>query len=194
MDMIIKNRNGKVSERQRQHIEEKLGKLGRYLPDIQSFTVELSSQHHRDNGDTHRMQVTMVGEHGVILRADKSAPDLFAATDQVQDVLQRQIRRYKDRHWRRGKLRHTGTAFVEPDLPPVEQSSDPVMVGDLEEPHHILRVKEFTLRPMHSDEAVEQMELLGHTFFVFRDAQTERVSVVYRRNDGNYGLIIPVED
>ncbi|NJN66008.1 MAG: ribosome-associated translation inhibitor RaiA [Chloroflexaceae bacterium] len=193
MDLIVKSRNGRISERQRSHIEEKLGKLERHLEYARSATVEVSSESRR-NQEVKRLQVTLVGEHGVILRAEQSHEDLYTAVDEVQDILQRQIKRYKEKHWRRGKLRRKGGEFVSPE-PGV--TVEPIIVadGETEEtedaPRHIVRVKEFALKPMFSDEAVEQMELLNHSFFIFRDADTSQISVVYRRRDGHYGLIIP---
>jgi hypothetical protein len=118
----------------------------------------------------------------------------------VQENLQRQIKRYKEKHWRRGRMRRQGGKFVETEPAMVEPAMVDMPVATYEDALNgesdvpqIVRTKEFTLRPMFSDEAVEQMELLGHSFFVFRDADTAHISVVYRRNDGNYGLIVPEE-
>lgn len=192
MDLIFKSRNHtKVSERQREHIEVKLGKLTRYMDKISSATIEVSSEQRRNAGEMYRLQVTLIGDHGIILRAEESASDLFTAVDIVQNNLQRQIQRYKEKHWRRGKLRRQGGKFVEPELVMVDMQ-EALSEGSQEVPQ-IVRMKEFTLRPMFSDEAVEQMELLGHDFFIFRDADTTNISVVYRRHDGNYGLIVPDE-
>lgn len=189
MDLTIKSRGGKVSERQRQHIEEKMGRLARYLGQISSATVEVSNEQHRGEGEVHRIQVTLVGERGVILRAEESSGDLFAAVDTVQSVLQRQIERYKDKHWRRGKLRRQAGKLV--DMDQVAAEAAVAVEEEQSNGRNLVRTKEFTLRPMFSDEAIEQMELLGHSFFVFRDADTMQISIVYRRKDGNYGLIIP---
>lgn len=187
MDLIVKSRNGKISERQRDHIEEKLSRLDRYLDKIDKVTVEHNEELRRSEGYVHRVQVTLVGDHGVLLRAERRAAELYAAIDDVYDTLQRQIERYKDKHWRRGKLRRQGGQIVEvlPVAPP--------SVMEVEEEHRprIVRTKEFQVKPMFSDEAVEQMELLGHNFFVFRDAETSQLNVLYRRDDGNYGLIVP---
>lgn len=192
MDLKLKSRNGKLSERQRLHIEEKLGKLERHTDHSISVTVEISAETRRNNKhELQRVQVTLVGEHGIILRADRTAEDLYAAVDQAQDVLQRQMKRYKEKHWRRGKLRRQGGEFIPSEPTPVQTNGSPVMVLDDDEEPRIVRVKQFTLKPMFTDEAVEQMELLDHSFFVFRDADTSQVSVVYRRNDGHYGLIVP---
>lgn len=192
MEFILRNRNGKVSDRQRTHIEEKLSKLDRYLESAQSVMVEISSDKRRNQrNEVQRMQVTLVAEHGVILRADQTFEDLYKALDQVHDILQRQIMRYKDKHWRRGKLRRKSG-----ELTPSEPAPAVAVVAtaeDEEEEPRIVRVKEFALKPMFTDEAIEQMELLDHSFFVFRDADTSQVSVVYRRKDGHYGLIVPEE-
>ena len=189
MELIFKSRNSKVSDRQRMHIEEKLNKLGRYLDQISQMTVEIIEEQRRTEGVVHRVQVTLVGEHGILLRAEQRAAELYAAVDEVHDTLQRQIRRYKDKHWRRGKLRRQGGEIVE-----VAPATSNGVAAEAEERRpRIVRTKEFEVKPMFSDEAVEQMELLGHNFFVFRDAETSRINVIYRREDGNYGLIVPDE-
>ncbi|MCS6842569.1 MAG: ribosome-associated translation inhibitor RaiA [Roseiflexus sp.] len=189
MNLIVNSRNGKLSERQRQHIEQKLSRLDRYLDRIDKVTVEHMEEMRRDEGNVHRVQVTVVGDHGVLVRAERRAPELYAAIDEVYDTLQRQIERYKDKHWRRGKLRRQGGQIVEalPDMTAATSSA-----ADEEEQHpRIVRTKEFQVKPMYSDEAIEQMELLGHSFFIFQDAETGKLNVLYRRQDGNYGLIIP---
>jgi putative sigma-54 modulation protein len=187
MELIVKSRSGKVSERQRAYIEEKLSKLGRYLDQISKLTVEVAEEQRRNEGVVHRAQVTLVGEHGILLRAEQRAGDLYSAVDEVHDTLQRQIRRYKDKHWRRGKLRRQGGEIVET----TQESAEGAAAEIGEQRLRIVRTKEFQVKPMFSDEAVEQMELLGHNFFVFRDAETDRINVLYRREDGNYGLIVP---
>jgi ribosome hibernation promoting factor len=189
MELILKSRNGRISERQRSHIEEKMNKLARYLDQISKMTVEIAEEQRRTEGAVHRVQVTLVGEHGVLLRAEQRAPELYAAVDEVHDALQRQIERYKEKHWRRGKLRRQGGEIVEA-LP--ELNGAATLAAEEQRPR-IVRTKEFQVKPMFSDEAVEQMELLGHNFFVFRDAETSQINVLYRREDGNYGLIVPDE-
>ncbi|MDZ4721129.1 MAG: ribosome-associated translation inhibitor RaiA [Roseiflexaceae bacterium] len=184
MELIIKSRHGKVSERNRSYIEEKLGKLQRFMDGIEKITVELDEEQRRNDGTIQRAQATLIAEHGVLLRSDQRGADVFTVIDDVSTTLQRQIKRYKEKHWRRGKLRRQGGEIVEV----------PVLNGVLdtdEAPQpRIVRTKEFQIKPMYSDEAVEQMELLGHTFFVFRDAETSIVNVLYKRGDGNYGLIV----
>jgi len=191
MDLIFKTRNGsRISDRQRTHIEQKLGKLERYLDQINSATIEIATEQRHDEGEVQRLQVTLVGEHGIILRADQRAADLYAATDLVQNVLQRQIKRYKEKHWRQGRLRHRGGEFIASE--PTDVTAEPEEAdAEPQLDRQVLRVKNFELLPMYSDEAIEQMELLDHSFFVYRDADTSQISIVYRRHDGNYGLIMP---
>jgi ribosomal subunit interface protein len=194
MELTVKSRSGKVTERQRQHIDEKLNKLARYMGGINSATVEVLNEQLRSSGETYRVQVTLVGEHGVILRAEEQAADLFSAVDEVQQVLERQIKRYKEKYWRRGRGRRSDRApevEAEPTVavaPP--QPEDQQQEGEQPE-RVVIRTKQFSLRPMFVDDAIEQMELLGHNFFVFQDAESETMAVLYRRRDGNYGLIIP---
>lgn len=189
MELIIKSRNGKISERQRTYIEEKLSKLERYLDQIGKVTVEVSEEQRRSEGTVHRAQVTLHGAGGMLLRADQRAPELYAAIDTVHDTLQRQIKRYKDKYWRRGKNRRGNdlAAAAKAEVLPA------VAVEESDDVPQIVRTKEFAVKPMYSEEALEQMELLGHDFFVFRDAQTNLVNVLYRRKDGNYGLIVAGE-
>jgi ribosomal subunit interface protein len=184
MELILKSRNGKISDRQREHIEGKLAKLERYLDLINKVTVEVSEANQRGQGVMHRVQATVVGERGILLRAEEQAADLYVAIDAIQGTLQRQIQRYKDKHWRRGRLRRQGGEIVSVGMETTPSEPE-------ENLPRIVRTKEFAVEPMFSDEAVEQMELLGHAFFVFRDAETSQINVLYRRKDGDYGLIVP---
>lgn len=189
MNLIVNSRNGKLSDRQRQHIEQKLARLDRYLDRIDKVTVEHMEEVRRNEGNVHRVQVTVVGDHGVLVRAERRAPELYAAIDEVYDTLQRQIERYKDKHWRRGRLRRQGGQIIEAMTGLTAEAS--AEVDEEEQRPRIVRTKEFQVKPMYSDEAIEQMELLGHNFFIFQDADTGRLNVIYRRQDGNYGLIVP---
>jgi putative sigma-54 modulation protein len=184
MDVQIKSRNGKVTERQRSYIETKLHKLDRYLDGIGDVVVDLSKVQQRGAGETHIAQVTLQTPQGTILRAEERDADLFAAIDSLHDSLQRQITRFKDKHFRRGKIRRQGGEMLT-----VGGDEGGAALGD--DTPQIVRTKAFDYKPMYSDEAIEQMELLGHNFFVFTDAETNTVNVVYRRRDGNYGLIVP---
>lgn len=183
MELIVKSRNGKVSDHYRAYIEEKIGKLERFLNGDAKVTVELYEEQRRKEGPVHRAQATLIGEHGILLRSDQTSYDMHAVIDETAATLQRQIQRYKDKHWRRGRLRRQNGQFVEGMVPSVGSDENAPVP-------RIVRTKEFQIKPMFSDEAVEQMELLGHNFFVFQDADTSLVNVLYRRSDGNYGLIV----
>ncbi len=189
MELTVKSRSGKITERQRHHIDEKLSKLARYIEGITSVTVEVHSEQLRSSGEISRVQVTLVGQHGLILRAEEQAPDLYEAIDKVQEVLQRQIKRYKEKFWRRERTRRTDELIAHPDFEVAiaEPEDEEELIGE----RAVIRTKQFTLRPMFADDAIEQMELLGHNFFVFQDAESLRLSVLYRRRDGNYGMIVP---
>lgn len=189
MELTVKSRNGKISERHRKHIDEKLSKLGRYMDGITSATVEVHTQQQRNAGEINRVQVTLVGEHGVILRAEEQSADLMAAVDEVQEVLERQIKRYKEKYWRRERSRRQRDYDAEPVA--VATEAEPAAAEAPPANALVIRTKQFTLRPMFAEDAIEQMELLGHNFFLFQDAETQRLSVLYKRRDGNYGLIVP---
>jgi putative sigma-54 modulation protein len=187
MDLHIKSRNGKVTDRQRGHIEEKLSKLERYLDNIGTVYVDLATEQQRGVGELHIVQATMQLPQGTILRAEERDRDLYAAVDLLQASLQRQVTRYKDKHFRRGKIRRQNGEILAVES---NGSRSAVELADDDTPR-LVRTKTFAYKPMLSDEAIEQMELLGHSFFVFTDADTQQVNVVYRRRDGNYGLIVP---
>ncbi len=183
MELILKGKNVEVTDRLREYVEQKIGKLDRYLPSISEAWVELSSEETKAAQDRQVCQVT-VRSNGTILRAEERSDDMFSAIDTVLDKMYRQIARYKGK--RKNRWRGAGTA-VEPL---------PIAIGEEleEEVRNIVRVKRFPMTPMSPEEAVEQMELLGHDFFVFFNAEEGRINVLYRRKGGNYGLLQPELD
>jgi putative sigma-54 modulation protein len=170
-----------------EYVEKKIGKLERYLPIIDEARMELSQEETRSA--QHRMiaQLT-VRSRGKVLRAEERDQDLFAAVDLVAEKMQRQITRFKDRLYSRGQMRGAETVRV-PEA--AETVAEAELVAEAEPVGSIVRTKTFEVTPMNPEEAIEQMELLGHDFFVFFNADTEEVNVLYRRRDGNYGLIEP---
>ena len=184
MDILIKNRSSKLTEQERTYLEAKLQKLDRYLDEIAAVHVDLTRSQQRGIGEVYIVQATLTAEHGVIIRGEERDPVLAAAVDRLHDTLQRQITRYKERHYRRGKARRGAVA----DNFPVNDLSETPAELNGGAPR-VVKTKQFVYKPMHSDEAIEQMELLGHDFFIFTDAETNQVNVVYRRKDGDYGLI-----
>jgi putative sigma-54 modulation protein len=168
----------------REYVEKKVSRLEHYLPTINEARVDLSEvKSARSAADRQVAQLT-VWTRGVVLRAEESKDDIFAAVDAVLDKMQRQIERYKGKHWRG---RHNGAgveALIEPEEADTSLEAEPVGI--------VVRRKRFALAPMNETEALEQMSLLGHeSFFVFYNADSNRINVLYRRKNGDYGLIDP---
>jgi putative sigma-54 modulation protein len=182
--------NVDVTERLRSYAEKKVGRLDRYLPYITDLSLELSQERHRNGGDKAVAQLTVRDQRGTILRAeDKSQSDIFAAIDLVVDKIYRQISRYKGKKRRRAGERF---ADVEPELAAAEEIPDFEDTEDSDLIAQIVRRKHIELVPMSEEEAIDQMELLGHDFFVFYNANTGTTNVLYRRKGGDYGLLEPV--
>ena len=180
MELIIKGKNVEVTDRLRDYVETKIGKLDRYLPTISEAWVELSTEGARAAQDRQVCQVT-VRSNGTILRAEERSDDMFMSIDTVLDKMYRQIARYKGK--RKNRWRGAGMP-VEPLPIDFEEEAE-------EDVSNIVRVKSFPMTPMHPEEAVEQMELLGHDFFVFYNAEEGQLNVLYRRKGGDYGLLQP---
>ena len=178
MEILIKSRNVEVSEQLRTQIEKKVSKLERFLPTIDEARVELTVQKTKSARDRHVVQLTLRA-NGAILRAEERTSDLYTSLDTALEKITRQIEHYKGRHYRSHSRTLGGPVSSEPA--PVEP----------EQPDLVVRTKAFQTRPMSVEEAIEQMELLGHDFFVFFDASTKAFSVIYRRKDGGYGLLLP---
>jgi len=184
MQLNIKGKNFEVTDRLRNYVEQKVGRLDRYLPGIIEAWVELSIEDTKAAQDRQVCQITLRTDR-VILRAEERSDDMFTAIDTVLEKVNRQIDRYKGK--RKNRRRGAG-APVEPGVAEAEA------VEAEEEAATIVRVKRFPITPMHPEEAIEQMELLGHDFFVFYNAEVGQINVLYRRKDGNYGLLQPEVD
>jgi putative sigma-54 modulation protein len=173
--------NFEPSERLREHVSKKVSKLDRHLDLLETARVELRYvKSARSAKDRHVAQMTVSGK-GLQLRAEERSKDMLASVDAVVDKIYRQIERYKGRRWSvRGDGR--SASEVAPDVPPVE--SEASAAGD------VVRRKKLALIAMDEREAIDQMELLSHEdFFVFLDAATHQVHVLYRRREGGLGLI-----
>ena len=169
----MKGRGVEVTEAIRLYAEKRLAKLERQLPDPE-IELQLSSQQNPSIRETHVAEAT-VWTKGPVLRASESSQDMRASIDRLVDKLERQVTRYREK---RGRGRRPGRQA------PYEGLQMP------EEPQ-IVRTKQFAVKPMNAEEAVLQLELVGHDFFVFRDADSNEVNIVYRRRQGGYGLIEP---
>lgn len=167
MDVIVRGKNFEVTEALKDHVTRKLSKMEKYFEHREvtahaMLTVEKERQ---------IIEVTIPMEH-LLLRGEESSPDMYVSVDRVIDKLERQLTKYKARL----KPRHT---------------NDVKHAVDYEEPQELVRRKSFPRKPMTLDEALMQMDLLGHDFFAFTNAESELINVVYRRQDGRYGLLEP---
>lgn len=184
LDVEIFGRNMDVTDRLEEYVTGKVSKLDRYLGDLDEARVDLSYvKSARSASDRQVAQITLFGK-GFILRTEERADDIFSAVDTALAKMQRQIERYKGKRFRgRGDGRSVAKSVLEEMI--LEEGLE-------EETPVIVRRKRFTLIPMDEIEAVEQMKLLGHeNFFVFYNANTSNINVLYRRRDGTYGLIEP---
>jgi putative sigma-54 modulation protein len=177
-------RNMRLTDSTREYVEKKAAKLERYLQEIEEIRVELSHvKTARNATDRHVAQITVRGRN-FLLRTEERTDDLHAAFDMALDKMQRQIERYKGKHYRnRGDGR--SAAEVAEEEWPVDETGELLPL--------VMRRKKFVLVPMDEEEAVEQMRLLGHdNFFVFFNAEQNSIQVLYRRRNGTYGLIEPI--
>jgi len=177
----VKGKNLEVSETLYRYAEEKLGKLERHLNDATRLELELMVERNPSIAQRQVAEAT-VWTKGPILRARESSDDMKASIDLLADKLERQVKRYREKRQRKQVSRHGPHHQHEEEAwPVVPDESEPMLV----------KTKQFAVKPMTPEEAVLQLELIGHDFFVFRNAESHEVNVVYRRRDGNYGLIEP---
>ena len=186
MRTLVKGKNLDVAETDRRYAERKMHRLERYLDDRTDAVVEFIHESHRSADDSHIVEVTLV-INGDPVRGVASAATYHAAVDTVVDKLERQAIARKEKPRRRNQpieARQLLRAIAEgttDDTPADESASGP----------EIVKVKRFAIEPMFEEDAVARMEELGHAFFIFVNAENERLNVLYRRNDGAYGLIEP---
>jgi putative sigma-54 modulation protein len=176
----VKGKNLEVSESIRQYAEEKLGKVGRQLADPTEVEIELAVEKNPSIADNHVAEAT-VWTKGPTIRARERSSDMRSSIDQLATKLERQVKRYREkRRPRQSAGKSNG---------PV-QALEPESALDTET-LEIVKSKQFAVKPMSPEEAVLQLELVGHDFFVFRNDEGGEVNVVYRRDAGGYGLIEP---
>ncbi|MDQ2981982.1 MAG: ribosome-associated translation inhibitor RaiA [Actinomycetota bacterium] len=179
MQFQVKGRNLEVSDAIRSYAEEKLGKLERQLTDPR-IELELALERNPSIAENHVAEAT-IWTNGPVLRAREATSDMRASIDQLVDKLERQVTRYKTQGRSRRRRAARSNAPTPETMPVVADEADPLIV----------KTKQFTVSPMTAGEAVLQLELIGHDFFVFRNGDSNEINVVYRRRDGNYGLIEP---
>ena len=173
MKFIISGKNLDVTDGLKAAIEEKIGKLERYFTPETEVHVTLSVEKERQ-----KIEIT-IPMKGNIVRAEQVSDDMYVSIDLVEEVIERQLRKYKNKLVdRQQSAASLSKAFIEEEI----EEDDEIK---------IIRSKKFGMKPMDPEEACIQMDLLGHNFYVFRNAATDEVNVVYKRKDNTYGLIEP---
>jgi len=172
MRIILKGRNIEITNSLREYVEKRVGKLEKFIEVMNEAQVTLLVEK-----DRHRVEVT-IPLNGYLLRGEEETADMYNSIDLVVEKLEKQIDKYKTRINR--KLKNQSIK----EIPAKDDEIEP-------DGPQIVRTKRFAIKPMPVEEAIMQMNLLGHSFFVFANGETEEVNVVYKRKDGNYGLIEP---
>lgn len=173
MRFTITGRNIEVTAGLREAVEDKLGKLDRFFAPATEATVRLSVQK-----DIQKIEVT-IPVKGHIIRAEETSNDMYVSIDLVEEILERQLKKYKNKLIdKKLNAPSFSTAFLE---------DESAVDDDVE----IVKTKKFAVKPMDPEEACVQMELIGHSFYVFLNGDTDEVNVVYKRKGGTYGLIEP---
>ncbi len=176
MELQITGQNMEVSAEVRRYVERKIGKLTRHFPNIIEAIVEITQEKTKSPQQHFIVRANVVG-NGIGLHSDERGDDLFQAIDKAISVLDRQLERRKGKLYDKGK----GNSLTRGEF-----KEEPFRTGP-----EVVKVKRFTMKHMSVPEAAEQMAILGHSFFFFLNTDTDEFNVLYRRHDGNYGLIEP---
>lgn len=182
MQLSITGKNIEINDNLRKYVEKKIGRLDRFLPNIIDGRVELTvAEGARAAEDRQIAQVTLRTKNA-ILRAEEASSDIFASVDAVFEKMQRQVDRLKGKRWAKR---------TESNEEEILLAAETLEEEGAEEQKGVSRVKQFHMVPMDEEEAIEQMELLGHNFYVFFNINQNQINVLYRRRSGDYGLIQP---
>lgn len=183
MNIVVTGANVEVAEALRTYLARKLERLSRHFNHLQEAKVVLREERRRPVGRARVVEVTVWGD-GVVLRGEEATQDPYASVDRIVEKLEKQIAKHRDRliHKRRLDERRQRTAE--------RARAEAAAQAEPEPPEpRVVRRKRFPMKPMTAEDAAVQMELLGHSFFVYRDADAGCICVLYRRQDGNYGVI-----
>jgi putative sigma-54 modulation protein len=179
MELQIAGTNIEVAPAAQEYIERKLNKLDRHLPDIIDVKVEISEESTKSPQERYLVRMTVnSGVGGAAFHGEERGEDLLVAVDRVVGVMTRQLEKHKGKLYDKGR----GNSLARGGYEQAE-----AQVGE----RKLVKTKRFVVEPMSLEEAIEQMEFLGHSFFLFFDSGADQVKLLYRRNDGNYGLIEP---
>ena len=182
MNFIISGKNIDVTPGLKNTIEEKLGKLERYFTPETEIIVTLSVEKERQ-----KIEVT-IPVKGNIIRSEQTSTDMYVSIDLVEEVIERQLRKYKNKLVAKSQGHPTAASSGSNFKKEFFESDDE---GQADDDIRIVRTKRFGIKPMYPEDACIQMDLVGHSFFVFCNAETDEVNVVYKRKDGSFGLIEP---
>ncbi|MBE5852038.1 MAG: ribosome-associated translation inhibitor RaiA [Lachnospiraceae bacterium] len=173
MNIIITGKNIDITEGLKEAVNEKIGKLAKYFSDDTTAKVTLSVEK-----DRQKIEVT-IPVKGNIIRSEQVSSDMYVSIDLVQEIIERQLKKYKNKLVdKKQNAVSFSQAFIEREV-------------EEEEEIKIVRTKQFDIKPMYPEDACIQMELLGHDFYVFLNAETDQVNVVYKRKGNTYGLMEP---
>ncbi len=191
MDIKIQGHNLKVTDALRDYVHKKLEKIDRYLPNIMEVRVELGREHTKRGEDLSVAQITLHHKRGAILRAQETiSGEIEAALNLAVDKMYRQIQRFKGKRSRKGRGSF-GASLEELDLAEAIPEIELIDENGEEAEQQIIRHKDVSITAMNEEEALEQMELLGHTFFMFFNEATGSINVIYKRHTEGYGVLIP---
>jgi ribosome hibernation promoting factor len=188
MDIIFRGQHVSINDEFRTYASDHLNKLTRYLPIADHAIVDVRREAKGDEG-RFVVQVT-ISANGTYLRAEERSFELQAAIDMATNVLSTQVKRYKEKKLLRSE-RRVGKEERLPIAPDEEEPRAPLPPDTEIVMGRVVRIKRFPMEPMTEAEAIEQMELLGHDFFLFQDADKETIALLYRRQDADYGMILP---
>ncbi|MCW6037003.1 ribosome-associated translation inhibitor RaiA [Spirulina subsalsa FACHB-351] len=188
MKLLIQGNNIAVTEAIHNYVKEKLEKAVRHFQNITTkVDVHLSVARNPRISNSHKAEVTVYA-NGTVIRAQESSEDLYASIDLVADKIARQLRKYKEKHLFKKVHAQVKTGEVIEEKPVDEN-----LIGDRqpELPPEVVRMKYFAMPPMSVEEALDQLQMIDHDFYVFRNSASEEINVIYIRNHGGYGLIVP---
>ena len=191
MELQITGINIQITPVIRRYVERKMGRLNKHLPNIIESKVEISEEKTKSAQQRYLVRST-VASPGAAFHGDERGEDLFRAIDKLSAIMTRQLEHYKGKHYEQKKkgnplARSAGNEATEA----IETIETIEATETTEHVRKVVKVKHFALKPMTTTEAIEQMELMGHSFFLYFDAEVEEFKLLYRRKDGDYGLIEP---
>lgn len=178
MQINITGKNVSISQAMQDYVEKKISKLSRFFDQISHAEVVFKGEDRKDARKSHIVEVTL-DVNGTIIKASEENQDFRACIDLVIDKLESQLKKYREKLIERGRR---GPSIRE------------ILTEKEESKSKVVKVKKFGLKPMDIEEAILQMEMLGHDFFLYLDAETNKIALLYKRKDGNYGLIITEEE